>query len=162
MENQGEAHTYHYAVPKHTTCHTIYTRKILFHWALNIVLYIKILSTAWIRKQTQRHERTCKVNMGVRKQRFQSKAYCWYLVAKSCLTPLQPHGYSHEATLSMGFSRQEYWSGLPFPSSGDLSNPGIQPGFPTLQADFLQSEPPGKTFKRIFNTSLLVLADSRK
>ena len=94
MENRGEAYTYHYAVPNHTTCHTIYTWKILSHWALNIVLYIKILSTAWIRKQTQRHERTCKVNMGVRKQRFQSKAYCRYLVAKSCLTPLQPHGCS--------------------------------------------------------------------
>ena len=43
----------------------------------------------------------------------------------------------------MEFSRQEYWSGLPFPSSGDLSNPGIEPGSPTLQADALPSEPPG-------------------
>ena len=44
---------------------------------------------------------------------------------------------------SMGFSRQEYWSGLPFPSPGDLPNPGIEPGSPTLQADALPSEPPG-------------------
>ena len=44
----------------------------------------------------------------------------------------------------MGFSRQEYWSGLPFPPPGDLPNPGIEPGSPTLQADSLQSEPPGK------------------
>ena len=44
----------------------------------------------------------------------------------------------------MGFSRQEYWSGLPFPSPGDLPNPGIEPGSPTLQADALTSEPPGK------------------
>ena len=43
----------------------------------------------------------------------------------------------------MGFSRQEYWSGLPFPSPGDLPNPGIEPGSPTLQADALTSEPPG-------------------
>jgi len=42
----------------------------------------------------------------------------------------------------MGFSRQEYWSGLPSP--GDLPNPGIKPGTPTLQADALPSEPPGK------------------
>ena len=69
---------------------------------------------------------------------------------------------AHEAPLSMGFSRQEYRSRWPFPSAGDLPNPGIQPGFPTLQADSLQSEPPGETFKRMFNTSLLVLADSRK
>ena len=44
----------------------------------------------------------------------------------------------------MGFSRQEYWSGLPFPSLGDLPNPGIEPRSPALQADVLTSEPPGK------------------
>ena len=43
-----------------------------------------------------------------------------------------------------GFSRQEYWSGLPFPSPGDLPDPGIEPRFPTLRADALPSEPPGK------------------
>ena len=42
------------------------------------------------------------------------------------------------------FSRQEYWSGLPFPSPGDLPDPGIKPRFPALQADSLLSEPPGK------------------
>ena len=46
--------------------------------------------------------------------------------------------------LSMEFSRQEQWAGLPFPSPGDLPNPGIKPGFPVLQADSLPSEPPGK------------------
>ena len=44
----------------------------------------------------------------------------------------------------MGFSRQEYWSGLPFPSPGDLPNPGIEPWSPALQTDALQSEPLGK------------------
>ena len=44
----------------------------------------------------------------------------------------------------MGFSRQEYWSGLPFPSPGDLPDPAIKPGSPALQADALPSEPPGK------------------
>ena len=47
--------------------------------------------------------------------------------------------------LSMGFSRQEYWSGLPFPSPGDLPHPGIEPVSPSLQADALPSEPPGKS-----------------
>ena len=42
----------------------------------------------------------------------------------------------------MGFSRQEYWSGLPFASPGDLPDPGIEPGSPALQADALTSEPP--------------------
>ena len=49
----------------------------------------------------------------------------------------------HQAPPSMGFSRQEYWSGLPFPSPGDLPNPGIKPRSPTLQADALTSELPG-------------------
>ena len=44
----------------------------------------------------------------------------------------------------MEFSRQEYWSGLPFPSPGDLPNPGIEPRSPALQTDALPSEPPGK------------------
>ena len=55
-----------------------------------------------------------------------------------------PWTVDYQASLSMGFSRQEYWSGLPFPSPGDLPNPGIEPRSPTLQADALPSEPPGK------------------
>ena len=50
---------------------------------------------------------------------------------------------AQQAPLSMGFSRQEYWSGLPFPSPGDLPDPGIKPMSPELQADALTSEPPG-------------------
>ena len=49
---------------------------------------------------------------------------------------------AHQAPPSMGVSRQEYWSGLPFPSPGDLPDPGIKPRSPTLQADALTSEPP--------------------
>ena len=65
-----------------------------------------------------------------------------------------PWTAAYRAPPSMGFSRQEYWSGLPFPSPGDLPNSGIEPGSPTLQADALPSEPPGnqkgKTLKRAF------------
>ena len=53
---------------------------------------------------------------------------------------------AHQAPPSMGFSRQEYWSGVPFPSPGDLPNPGIEPGSPTLEADALTSEPPGNRY----------------
>ena len=52
-----------------------------------------------------------------------------------------------QAPLSMEFSRQKYWGGLPFPSLGDLPNPGIEPGSPAWQADFLSSESPGKPIK---------------
>ena len=50
----------------------------------------------------------------------------------------------HQAPLSMEYSRQEYWSGLPFPSPEELLDPGIKPGSPALQVDSLPSEPPGK------------------
>ena len=53
-----------------------------------------------------------------------------------------PRTAAYQAPLSMGFSRQEYWSGLPFTSPGDFPNPGIEPRSPTLQADALTSEPP--------------------
>ena len=55
-----------------------------------------------------------------------------------------PWTVAYQALQSMEFSRQEYWSGLPFPSPRDLPNPGIKPGSPALQADALPSEPPGK------------------
>ena len=55
-----------------------------------------------------------------------------------------PWTVAHQAPLSMEFSRQEYWSRLPFPSQGELPNPEIRPRSPALQADFLLSEPPGK------------------
>ena len=57
------------------------------------------------------------------------------------VTPLTA---THQAPLSMGFSKQEYWSGLPFPSPGDRPDPGIKPRSPALEADALTSEPPGK------------------
>ena len=55
-----------------------------------------------------------------------------------------PWTIARQVPLSIEFSRQEYWSGLPFPSPWDLPNPGIEPGSPTLQADSLPSEPPRK------------------
>ena len=60
-----------------------------------------------------------------------------------CLTVI-PWTVAHQAPLFMGFSRQEYWSGLPFPSPGDLLGPGIKPASLTLEADALTSEPPEK------------------
>ena len=55
-----------------------------------------------------------------------------------------PWTVARQAPLSLGFSRQEYWSGLPFPFPGDLPDPGIEPGSPAFQADALTSEPSGK------------------
>ena len=55
-----------------------------------------------------------------------------------------PWTVAYQALPSMGLSRQEYWSGLPFPSPGDLPDPGIEPGSPALWADALTSEPPAK------------------
>ena len=58
-----------------------------------------------------------------------------------------PWTVTYQAPPSMGFSRQEYWSALPIPSTGDLPHPGIEPGSPALQEDALTSEPPMKPSK---------------
>ena len=62
------------------------------------------------------------------------------LVIQVCSTLETPWAVACQAPLSMEFSKQEYWSGLPFPSPGDLPNPEIEPGFPALQVDFLPTE----------------------
>ena len=62
---------------------------------------------------------------------------------------------AHQALLSMGFSRQEYWNGLPFPPPGDLPNPGIEPASPMSPAEgFFTAEPPGVV---TYHSSLLLL-----
>ena len=71
-----------------------------------------------------------------------------------------PWTVAYQAPLSMGFFKQEYWSGLSFPSSGDLLGPGIEPGLPALQADSLPPEPPGKPNPGIKPRSPALQADS--
>ena len=61
-------------------------------------------------------------------------------VSKLCPTLETPWTVARQAPLSVGFSRQEYWSGLPFPSPGKLPNSGIKPGSPAFQADSLPTE----------------------
>ena len=74
--------------------------------------------------------------------------YCIVKVKVKSLSRVRPFAtpwtIAHQAPPSMGFSRQEYWSGLPFPSPGNLPNPGIELRSPALQADALTSKPPGK------------------
>ena len=66
------------------------------------------------------------------------------LVAKLCLTLATPWTVVCQAPLSVGFPRQEYWSGLSCPTPGDLPNPGIEPTSPALTGGFFTDEPPGK------------------
>ena len=66
---------------------------------------------------------------------------CAGSVAESCLTLRDPMDCSPPGSSVRGILQQEYWSGLSFPSPGDLLNPGIEPGSPALQADSLPSEP---------------------
>ena len=67
------------------------------------------------------------------------------LVTQLCPSLCNPMDYSSQGSLSMEFSRQDYWSGLLVPFPGCLPDPGIEPGFPALQADSLPSGPPGKS-----------------
>ena len=68
------------------------------------------------------------------------------LIVQSCPTLATLRTIACQAPLSMVFSRQEYWTGLPFPSPEDLPDPGIAPGSPALQADSLLTELPGEPF----------------
>ena len=70
-------------------------------------------------------------------------------VAELCPTLCNPLGVTHNAPLSMGFSRQEYWSGLPFPSPEDLLDPGTRPRSPALHADSLLCKPQGKPMEKL-------------
>ena len=79
-------------------------------------------------------------------------------VAQSCLTVCDPITVAYQAPMSMGFSRQEYWSGLTFPSPGDLPHLWIDPGSPALQADTLLSEPLGKAIKLLTIKAFLKLS----
>ena len=87
----------------------------------------KLITTFCLRMLADRKERKVKVKSLSHVQLF---ATLWTV--------------AHQAPLSMGFTRQEYWSGVPFPSPGDLPDPGIEPWPPALQADALPCEPPGK------------------
>ena len=71
---------------------------------------------------------------------------CYFLVAKSCLTLCHGFYVAHQTPLSVGFPRQEYWSGLPFPPLQDLPDPGIKamsPLTPALAGEFFTTGPPG-------------------
>ena len=78
--------------------------------------------------------------------------YQFSSVTQSCQLFATPWTVACRAPLSMGFSRQEYFSGLPFPSLGDLPNPGMEPASAALQADSLLSEPPRKTNHAALNS----------
>ena len=87
------------------------------------------------------------------------KPHLYYTYIHTSLIRVQlfviPWTVAHHAPLSMEFSRQEYWSGLPFPSPECLSNPGIEPSSPALQVDSLLSEPPGMYIFTVIYFSVL-------
>ena len=100
-------------------------------------------------------------------EQFQMLLLCQDLfggsVTKSCPTLVTPLTAAHQAPLSAGFPRQEYWSGVPFPPPGNLPDPGIEPRSPTLQAvsstacRFFLTKPPGKPSGRIYSLLFLCL-----
>ena len=88
---------------------------------------------------------------------FESESVNCSVMSDSFVTPWT---IACHTPLSIVFSRQEYWSGLPFPSPGDLPDPGIKPGFLIFRADSLRSEPPGKSILYLLpyrQTAVLIL-----
>ena len=88
----------------------------------------------------------------------------FFLVTGLCLTLLGPHGLyvAHQAPPCMGFPRQEYWSGLPFPSPGDLPNPGIKLGPPELTSGFCTTEYLGSPAKKNRDSLIYCMGKVRK
>ena len=84
------------------------------------------------------------------------------LVAKLCLTLGAPWTVAHQPHLSMGFSRQKYWSGLTFPSPGDLPNPGIEPPSPAMEVDSLPTELQGKKLPDSSHLGCITLHSSQQ
>ena len=82
--------------------------------------------------------------IGVQGSYYVPGCCCCYLVTQSCLTLCDPWTVARQAPLSVGFCRQEYWSGLPFPPPGDLPEPGIEPASSALAGKFFTTEQPGK------------------
>ena len=82
--------------------------------------------------------------IGVQGSYYAPGCCCCYLVTQLCLTLCDPWTVACQAPLSVGFCRQEYWSGLPFPPPGDLPEPGIEPASSALAGKFFTTEPPGK------------------
>ena len=86
---------------------------------------------------------------------FQALLCRSYLPAQSCLTLATPWTVAHQTPLPVGFSRQEYWSGLSFPSPGDLPDPGMEPGSYAQTGIFFTTEPPGKSFRYCWSGQIL-------
>ena len=83
------------------------------------------------------------------------------LVTQSSRLFATPWTAAHQASLSMRFSRQAYWSGLPFPSPGDIPDPGIKPGSRALQSNSLPAELQGKTHCKLVLTNFLIITRVR-
>ena len=102
------------------------------------------------------------LSKGTGKLVFTKVFCCCCLVAQLCHTLWRPHGLQPTRLFCpWDFPWQEYWSGLPFPSPGDLPDPAIKPSSPALQADALPSEPPGKAvlkavYKINFNNTFIL------
>ena len=100
---------------------------------------------------------SCASKYTVKLVKYNNKFKMSCVCAQLCPILCDPMDCSCQVSLSMGFPRQECWRGLPFPSPGDLPDPGIEPEIPALQADPLPSEPAVKPYKRTRKSSSLIL-----
>ena len=116
---------------------------------MNVQDWFPLGWTGWISLQSKGLLRVFSSTTVEKHQFFSAQPSLWShshicssssLVAKSCLTLATPWTIALQVPLSVGFSRQEYWSGLPYPSPGDLPDPGIKPRSPALQANSLPTE----------------------
>ena len=126
-----------------TLIHPILQMWKLRHWMITLPKIIQLLRQTWYLNQAAKVARhLLLISMSE-----------WVKSLSRVRLFATPWTVAHQVPPSMGISRQEYWSGLPFPSPGDLRNPGIEPRSPVLQADALTSEPPEKPVNKYRYTS---------
>ena len=156
---KGRAHGYHGEMTAGgETCHRTATEesdqvRTYFSFLAFLQIFTPVvesngllwMSTSWMEEEVSEIDLSKEIREFVnREKRIKISLKIETEVAQSCLTLWDPMDCSLPGSSIMGFPRQEYWNGLPFPSPGNLPNPGIEPESPTLQADALPSELPGK------------------
>ena len=119
--------------------------------AMNMLIILIVVMISWVYSSVKTHQIVTPSICNLLYVNYASIKHGKYFF-KECLKVKSLHHVwlfattwtvAHQAPPPMGFSRQEYWSGLPFPSPEDLPNPGVEPRSPALLADALLSEPPG-------------------
>ena len=131
-------------------CFRSFCQRILWDFVPSVVLACQELGIGYVHFNLNEDLKICQNLMTLTRMQAESQRKVKVKSLSRVRLFATPWTVAYQAPPSVGFSRQECWSGLPFPSPGDLPDPGIKPWSPALQADALPSKPPGSHRGNIF------------